>query len=529
MRKKIIINLTLFVSFILFNWVFSADQTKSRENYQSCINLSNSLQTFLKENKDLSQDSEFSTSFFASGISRSNSYLSLYQDHNILILKNNAPNLTATKLIARIKVPQNRNHIQHHILENDLLLLSAENQSWYQVLWYQIQNDKIKNIKSLTFSAPIQTITTMNQKLLILSQTWLTRNQLSKLAKHQKTEELHTLLVANNFLSTSGTNITPSCKEIQHQLLTGHSPNLNTITIFDLDALEKAPEISYYLGNISQIFFWQDYLFFAKNLNNLSFECQNCISHASGGQTTLLQRFTLEPRLHPTENALLSGHLLSFSPNTINSPNLLLAQNSGNIKQFSISNFDSKFSKLANNQVLIRTQQDFSQVITGENSLILANKDQTKLLPLPAKTSTPNISKDPKSDFLYQSSLGISLLHTEKNDNWISLTLTPLTFSGTSYEMQIPHSPSSQLLRNSEKHLLSFFTETNSKPSLHTYHISDQGKAQHLFSRNYSKLSKTPHFQTLSTANDLVIVAFREYLDLFSLSSPQKTKLLKLK
>jgi hypothetical protein len=108
---------------------------------------------------------------------------------------------------------------------------------------------------------------------------------------------------------------------------------------------------------------------------------------------------------------------LSFSPNTINSPNLLLAQNSGNIKQFSISNFDSKFSKLANNQVLIRTQQDFSQVITGENSLILANKDQTKLLPLPAKASTPNISKDSKSDFLYQSSLGISLLHTEKSDN----------------------------------------------------------------------------------------------------------------
>jgi len=95
--------------------------------------------------------------------------------------------------------------------------------------------------------------------------------------------------------------------------------------------------------------------------------------------------------------------------------------------------------------------------------------------------------------------------------------------------MQIPHSPSSQLLRNSEKLILSFFTETNSKPSLHTYHISDQGKAQHLFSRNYSKLSKTPHFQTLSTANDLVIVTFREYLDLFSLSSPQKTKLLKLK
>ena len=524
--KKIVFNLILFSIFSLFNGTFSADLTW--ENYNSCIEFSTSLQTFLKNNKDFAQDSGFSAPFFSAETNLSSSYTSLLQDHSILIIKNTAPNLTSTNLIARIKLPKSRKSIQHRILDGDLLLLSVQNQSWSQVLRYQIQNDKIKNIKNLTFSAPIQTISTMNQKLLILSQTWFTRNELSKLAKHQAVENLPTLNIAENALST-GLTLSPSCKDIQYQLLTGFSPKFTSISIFDLDTPKKAPELNYYLGNIDQLFFGQDYLFFAKNLKNQIFNCENCISSASWSQTTLLQRFTLEPRLHPTENALLSGNLLSFSQKSINTPNILLVQNSGNTKQLSLANFDTKFSKLATHQILARTQGNFSQLITGQNSLILANNDQSEILPLPASQSTPSISLDPKSDFLVHSSKGISLLHTSKTSEGLTLELNPLTFSGTQTTMQISQIPSSPLLRNSDKKLLSFFSEKGNKPILHTYLITEQGKIKHHLSRYYSKLLQTPHFHSFSIVNDLAIIAFKEYLDLFALSSPTKAKLLKLK
>ena len=244
---------------------------------------------------------------------------------------------------------------------------------------------------------------------------------------------------------------------------------------------------------------------------------------------TLLQRFTLEPRLHLTENALLSGNLLSFSQKSINTPNILLVQNSGNTKQLSLANFDTKFSKLATHQILARTQGNFSQLITGQNSLILANNDQSEILPLPASQSTPSISLDPKSDFLVHSSKGISLLHTSKTREVLTLELNPLTFSGTQTTMQISQIPSSPLLRNSDKNLLSFFSEKGNKPILHIYHITEEGQIKHHLSRNYSRLSQTPHFHLFSIVNDLAIIAFKEYLDLFALSSPTKTKLLKLK
>ena len=524
--KKIVLNLILFSVFSLFNGTFSADLTW--KNYNSCIDFSSSLQTFLKNNKDLVQESGFSAPFFSDETSLSSTYTSLLQDHSILIIKNTAPNLTSTNLIARIKLPKSRKSIQHRILDGDLLLLSVQNQSWSQVLRYQIQNDKIKNIKNLTFSTPIQTISTMNQKLLILSQTWFTRNELSKLAKHQAVENLPTLNITENVLST-GLTLSPSCKDLQYQLLTGFSPKFTSISIFDLDAPEKAPELDYYLGNIDQLFFGQDYLFFAKNLKNQTFNCENCISSASGSQTTLLQRFTLEPRLHLTENALLSGNLLSFSQKSINTPNILLVQNSGNTKQLSLANFDAKFSKLATHQILARTQSNFSQLITGQNSLILANNDQSEILPLPASQSTPSISLDPKSDFLVHSSKGISLLHTSKISEGLTVELNPLTFSGTQTTMQISQIPSSPLLRNSDKKLLSFFSEKDNKPILHTYLITEEGQIKHHLSRNYSRLSQTPHFHLFSIVNDLAIIAFKEYLDLFALSSPTKTKLLKLK
>lgn len=242
-----------------------------------------------------------------------------------------------------------------------------------------------------------------------------------------------------------------------------------------------------------------------------------------------MQRFTLEPRLHLTENALLSGNLLSFSQKSINTPNILLVQNSGNTKQLSLANFDTKFSKIATHQILARTQGNFSQIITGQNSLILANNDQSELLPLPASQSTPSISLDPKSDFLVHSSNGISLLHTSKTGEVLTLELNPLTFSGNKTTIQISQIPSSPLLRNSNKNLLSFFSEKDNKPILHTYLITEQGQIKHRLSRHYSKLLQTPHFHSFSIVNDLAIIAFKEYLDLFTFSSPTKTKLLKLK
>lgn len=113
--KKIVLNLILLSIFSLFNGTFSADLTW--KNYNSCIDFSSSLQTFLKNNKDLAQESGFAAPFFSAETSLSSSYTSLLQDHSILIIKNTAPNLNSTNLIARIKLPKSRKSIQHRILD----------------------------------------------------------------------------------------------------------------------------------------------------------------------------------------------------------------------------------------------------------------------------------------------------------------------------------------------------------------------------------------------------------------------------
>lgn len=517
----------IFLFFFIFSSAFAQQNSSDRTYYSSCLDLTNQLQKYLKQHKNLTTNSGVQIDFREKEIAVSNEYMSLLNGKKLLILKGDYAK--QSDLIARIHLPKSRADIQHHILDSNTLLVSARTETWSIILRYQINWKSIKKIKKLTFSSPVIAIRTMHQKILVLTKTFPSKTDLIQIAKNQKPQSLFTLDIDVDPKLGSGSSLSPTCKQLQYGLLSEKSPQLLTISIFDQDAIDKTPEINYYLWDVEQIFFGQDYIFFANNLKNQEINCKDCIHTASWGHIVLIQKHTLEPRLHQSEKALLNWELLTMKPKSANTPLFLLSQKSGNIKQYQIAFFDSKFSKIEKNEIIARSSEDFSQLLTNKKSLLLTNHDQSSLLSIPQTESTELIKKNKKSDLILHFPSEILILKTEKSENSFKITLINPNTWQTLWEKTVSHMPNSNLLRDTKNQLLSFFSTKDEKLVFHTYFISDQGDITHKFSRNYANFSQTPTFIWLnSIGNQVMIIQFREFLDIFNLQNPNETKIIKL-
>lgn len=530
MKTKLLLWSLIFLSTFFISTSFAQNSSADRSMYSSCLAMTNHLQSYLKQQKNLTPSSGTQIDFRWKEVPTSASYLSLLQWKKILILKQE--NTQDTKMIARIHLPSHRSNIQHQVLDSQQLIISANTQSGSQVLRYHITWTKLKKIKNLTFSTPVIAIRAMQQKLLFLSEQSLSKAQLIELSKNQKAQSLFTLNIDQDEETNTGSSLSPSCKQIQYGIFASSTPQLLTITIFDQEAIDKIPETNYYLWSIDQLFFGQDYLFFAKNLKNSEINCKNCITNSSGNQTILIQRHTLEPRLHQSESAILSWELLSMSSKSASIPILLIGQKSGNLNQYRILTFDHKFSKIATDQIIARSQESFSHLISSNQTLTLTNPDQTKLLTLPQQENSQILTRNPKSDFIIQFPAKTLILKSHQADNQLQLSVIDPASWATLSETSINELPSSDLMRDNKTQLLSFFTLDNQNLKLISYHIGEDGTFKRQTSRNYSKLSKTPHFiwqfNIGQSRGERTIIQFREYLDSYDPKQPSSSNLIKL-
>lgn len=534
MRKKVQISLILLAIFSIFHWVFAQDTTSERQNYKSCIDLNSRLTKFLK-NTDLQTSKSLTIDFLDPKNQVSTTFSSLYQNHQLLILKNpsETTSLSNAKVISRIHIPRDWQDFQHLILENDLLIFSAKTKNGYEALLYKIENDKIKIVKSLTFSSPLIAIRSTAEKILFITEKQLTTSDLKSLLKDQKTEKLTKLTLSPEYQLGTWETLTPTCKQIQHLLNENTLPQLITITLFDLHAPEKTPEINYYLWSPELLHTEPDYLFMGTNLKNQTIDCKNCISNASGNNTALIQRFALQPRLYQTESAILSWEIINFLSESKNKPNLLKMQTSWKVKQYSLVSFDQSFRSIQKEQILGLSKEDRYSLHLSPNNAFFSDKTKTQILPILPNYAGSNIKKDQKTDFRYAWPSENKILKTRIKSNEIQVSLYEITTSWEVliWENVIPQEANSQLFWSEKNHALSFFTNAE-KPLLHTYIIDSKGQAILRTTRDYSKLSTVPTFQNLQTIHwetqSRTLVQFKEYLDIFSHENPSNRKLIKL-
>lgn len=112
-----------------------------------------------------------------------------------------------------------------------------------------------------------------------------------------------------------------------------------------------------------------------------------------------------------------------MSSKSANIPIVLIGQKSGNLNQYRILTFDHKFSKIATDQIIARSQESFSHLISSNQTLTLTNPDQTKLLTLPQQENSQIITRNPKSDFIIQFPAKTLILKSHQADNQLQLSV----------------------------------------------------------------------------------------------------------
>lgn len=181
------------------------------------------------------------------------------------------------------------------------------------MLIYTLDDNGVKPLKFFELPGALMQAKIFSEKMILLTSKPFTSASAQQLVrKHGEAIEVMPYVTSGlKYGLATGTNTTfAKCQDISYQL--DGEAGLSMITAFslNLNAIEKAPEISYYLGRVEEIGFGQDFLFFGKNLSNQSLSCSDCSHMSSGDQRLLLQRFAIDPKIHQSQSAIFDGKLL---------------------------------------------------------------------------------------------------------------------------------------------------------------------------------------------------------------------------
>ena len=321
-------------------------------NYRSCIDLTTSLKKYLTS-------SELSARLVKSNYAKSDknplinqqitsqTYFS-YLDKNQQLLylfkwaqesKTNTVNIAIPALLAKFHLPKSRKHIQTFFYQDKKLIISAEENQNSLIAIYTIEDKSFKPLKYYKMSGPFKQAQLVWDKFYLITQKQTSKDSLEALLKANwednnffpKLEQAIKYWLKTSIISEA------TCQKIAHNITDGELPTLTSLAIFNLNSLDTEPEIKHFLGQIKHITIWSEYLYFLKPHNNTDITCKNCSQKAEwSGEKTLIQWFSLDPKLYQSNNAILSWTLLS-SKNYLTEDLKLeipLYQTSGKIKQY---------------------------------------------------------------------------------------------------------------------------------------------------------------------------------------------------
>ena len=320
-----------------------------------------------------------------------------------------------------------------------------------------------------------------------------------------------------------------TCQKIAHNITDGELPTLTSLAIFNLNSLDTEPEIKQFLGQLNHIAIWPEYLYFLKSHNNTDITCKNCSQKAEWSwEKTLIQWFSLDPKLYQSNNAILSWTLLS-SKNYLTEDFKLeipLYQTSGKMKQYRILQANNKLSTFTTT-ILAETGANYQNIIKESWSYQLSN-DETTLIITENKNQYLLPTSEQRKNQLF--TLGNSLIKIQNTNNAITITSTEI---GESKGVTLLSLNNAELLDNiywnSEQKILSLITRENRKTTLRGYDLWDSKQAKLLFKRTYPVISTLKHLDLYIHMEKYTVLIAQGIADFFVTRNHTLTKTIKIK
>ena len=512
-------------------------------NYRSCIDLTTSLKKYLAS-------SELSTRLLKNNYAKSDksplinqqitsqTYFS-YLDKNQQLLylfkwaqesKTNTVNIAIPTLLAKFHLPKSRKHIQTFFYQDKKLIISAEENQNSLIAIYTIEDKSFKPLKYYKISGPFKQAQLVWDRFYLITQKQTTKDSLEALLKANwednnffpKLEQAIKYWLKTSIISEA------TCQKIAHNITDGELPTLTSLAIFNLNSLDTQPEIKFLLGQLDHIAIWPEYLYFLKPHNNTVITCKNCSQKAEWSwEKTLIQWFSLDPKLYQSNNAILSWTLLS-SKNYLTEDFKLeipLYQTSGKMKQYRILQANNKLSAFTTT-ILAETGSNY-QNITKESWSYQLSNDETTLITTQAKTQSLLPTREREKRQLF--ALGDSLIKIQNTNNAITITSTEMGQSKGETLLSLKNTELLEIYRNSEQKILSLITRENGKTTLRGYDLWEPKTAKLLFKRTYPVLSNLKHLDLYTNMEKYTVLITQGIADFFVTRNHTLTKTIKIK
>lgn len=264
-----------------------------------------------------------------------------------------------SKIISQFHLPKSWKTPYTAFYQEKLLLIAGYDQHFTHLLIYSRNGTAFKPFKYFKFTGTLGTFVIIQDKLVFMTREAITQQALNELIqKHGEAPNSFPQVFAGlkYGLDSLQALFPASCQKINHQLIPGIPHYWTTLAIFPLNALDKSPEINYYLGNFDHLSFGRDYFYLLQDIGSTqALDCKNCTFQSTGSeQRSLIQRFAFDPKIHQQYSAMLSGSPLDGKSMLSDGNRLKVATilSSGKLKQYQIFELDERFSLLSEHMVM---------------------------------------------------------------------------------------------------------------------------------------------------------------------------------
>ena len=536
MNKGILFLLTMLIGISPLATFASSWKNHDRQEISSCADFNKQIKQLLKQ-EALEQESyqvkKTHPPFFNrwETHSTSSAFIPLYDKKNQILTIVQWPkesgssfiNFNAVKKIAKIRLPKSFYDVSVQFFWEKLLLISAsqkvDNKDESLLLIYEISNAKLAPVHLFKQTGKIAKIHLQNEKFYLVSVDDIPKTTLENVVKHKVSETELFPLVEQGL--SYGLPLTWSkskvCRGLKY-FFDDKLPKAWSFLVVDLNIPTQEREHYTLFWNFEDLVFSQDFLYTSQ--------------HNSENQT-LIQRFSIEPKLNYQKSSLLSGFLLNngILPRGSKS-SMITTLSSGKFNRYQVTNFDAQFSEVGSKELLSGNLTfDGAELIgdmlffTHETGALLATRDLGK----GSSPASPELSLEWWEKFLLNKT-PFSFFEIDQNDENISFSFFEeeewklKKIKTLSYHQAGQLAKTSLWNRKAKQLFLPMIKENNL--ILRGFSIDEnQHKVKEVFARKYPWISA----QELSIVDlsDFVYAIIDKYLDIFLPNQAEKMKFLK--
>ena len=534
----------LFTIFLLWLATFqavSANNQKDWTNVESCRVLSSHLKTLIANN-DLNEnlpeliEEEYFIDDWELKASSSTYFVDYQKSTNVVTVikgprdpQGGSVDFNASTKIGSIKLPKDFTNVQIRFFKEETMLLFAEHYDSNSrvesvILFYDLADDKLTASHYYANTWRLVKINIQNGKLYMITNAELTKNMIQRFIK--KDGDLPSIFpkfsegLKYGLITNEKTSVCKNYKYLYKP--SDQMPSFRNIMVLNLNNLNNTKEFMYYIGTLSQFKFSEKSMYLSIKWDN---------------DTTIVQKFWLEPKLNMQSSEILSWTLLDWGIliDGLKSA-FVTVQSSWKLRVYTLTSFNSNFKIEESVELYSWSDRAYNAVEYGGTTVFL--KDQDTAIAVDEWTKDWNYPSAPIElpldghKYFMVSWDPLILLQTEEKNNKIYFTLIEKNNPQKAFRNLYKASYISEwrFLGNFswdiEKQTLAFTTKLTSVDGddfqgIRIIQIPNNGKIKEIMARKYEDVS----FSELETFKEFTYAITNKLIDIFI---PTSSSLLKV-